>query len=89
MQNNLLLNIKQILFLLVSLLLINAVLIDTSTSGVAIYLVGDSTMSEKEVRAYPETGWGTPFADYFVDEVRVENHARNGRSSRTFLEEGR
>lgn len=52
-------------------------------------MVGDSTMSEKNVRDYPETGWGTPFAHYFVDEVYVKNHARNGRSTRTFLEEGR
>ncbi|WP_209388426.1 rhamnogalacturonan acetylesterase [Rhodohalobacter sp. SW132] len=52
-------------------------------------MIGDSTMSEKEVRAYPETGWGTPFAHYFESDVVVENHARNGRSTRTFLEEGR
>lgn len=56
---------------------------------VTVYLIGDSTMSEKEVAAYPETGWGTPFAHYFDATVTVENHARNGRSTRTFLEEGR
>lgn len=53
-----------------------------------IYLIGDSTMSDKRVSAYPETGWGTPFVHYFTDQVRVENHARNGRSTRSFLEEG-
>lgn len=46
-------------------------------------------MSEKAVSAYPETGWGTPFSHYFGDEVALENHALNGRSTRTFLEEGR
>lgn len=56
---------------------------------ITVYLIGDSTMSEKEVRAYPETGWGTPFAHFFDSTVTVENHARNGRSTRTFLEEGR
>lgn len=56
---------------------------------VTLYLIGDSTMSEKEVEAYPETGWGMPFQYYFDGEVAIENHARNGRSTRTFLEEGR
>ena len=57
--------------------------------AITVYLIGDSTMSEKEVEAYPETGWGTPFAVFFDETVTVENHARNGRSTRTFLEEGR
>nr|WP_234568046.1 rhamnogalacturonan acetylesterase [Rhodohalobacter sp. 614A] len=56
---------------------------------VTVYLVGDSTMSQKEVRAYPETGWGMPFSTFFDETVTVENHAKNGRSTRTFLEEGR
>lgn len=46
-------------------------------------------MSEKEVSAYPETGWGTPFSHYFESGVTIENHAVNGRSTRTFIEEGR
>lgn len=59
------------------------------TDDITVYLIGDSTMSEKRVEAYPETGWGMPFQYYFDDQVTVENHARNGRSTRTFLEEGR
>jgi lysophospholipase L1-like esterase len=55
---------------------------------VTLYLIGDSTMSDKNVEAYPETGWGMPFRHYFDETVSVENHARNGRSTRTFLEEG-
>jgi len=54
-----------------------------------VYLIGDSTMAEKAADERPETGWGTPFARRFDDSVAVENHARNGRSTRTFLEEGR
>jgi len=56
---------------------------------ITIYMIGDSTMANKKVEAYPETGWGMPFRYYFDDAVKVENHARNGRSTRTFLEEGR
>ena len=53
-----------------------------------IWLIGDSTMSIKEVKAYPETGWGMPFAAFFDSTIVVDNRAKNGRSTRTFIEEG-
>lgn len=53
-----------------------------------VYLVGDSTVSIKDTKAYPETGWGMPFAHFFDATVVVDNHAKNGRSTRTFIEEG-
>jgi lysophospholipase L1-like esterase len=57
---------------------------------ITVYLAGDSTLSHKLVTKRPETGWGEALQQYFdVDQVRVENHARNGRSTRTFIEEGR
>jgi len=54
-----------------------------------VYLIGDSTMADKEVKAYPETGWGMPFHYFFDSTVLVDNRAKNGRSTRTFIEEGR
>jgi lysophospholipase L1-like esterase len=60
-----------------------------SSASTTVHLIGDSTIAEKDPSARPETGWGTPFAEYVDDSVTVENHARNGRSTRTFLEEGR
>lgn len=56
---------------------------------ITVYLIGDSTMADKEVKAYPETGWGIPFHYFFDSSVRVDNRAKNGRSTRTFIEEGR
>lgn len=56
---------------------------------VTIFMVGDSTMSDKPVEGNPERGWGMVLPSYFNDKVLVENHAMNGRSSRTFIEEGR
>ncbi|HUC80151.1 MAG TPA: rhamnogalacturonan acetylesterase [Flavisolibacter sp.] len=53
-----------------------------------VYLIGDSTISIKEKSAYPETGWGMPFAGFFDSTVVVDNRAKNGRSTRTFREEG-
>lgn len=55
---------------------------------ITVYLIGDSTMSVKEVRAYPETGWGMPFAYFFDSTVRVDNRAKNGRSTKSFCAEG-
>lgn len=54
-----------------------------------IYTIGDSTMSDKTPEVYPETGWCQVLADYLDESVRVENHARNGRSSKSFIDEGR
>ncbi len=45
-------------------------------------------MSVKEKNAWPETGWGMPFAQFFDSTVTIKNLARNGRSTRTFREEG-
>ena len=55
-----------------------------------IYLAGDSTMAEKTAEVRPETGWGEKLSKFFDDRaVRVENHAKNGCSTRSFIAEGR
>jgi len=54
-----------------------------------IWLVGDSTMSVKEKSAYPETGWGMSFTVFFDSTVVINNVAQNGRSTKSFIEEGR
>ena len=56
---------------------------------ITIWLIGDSTMSDKEIKAYPETGWGMPFAHFFDSTVVVDNRAKNGRSTKSFVAEGR
>lgn len=55
---------------------------------IKVWLIGDSTMSIKEVKAYPETGWGMPFAFFFDSTVTVDNRAKNGRSTKSFRAEG-
>ncbi len=55
---------------------------------IKIWLIGDSTMSIKEKKAWPETGWGMPFANFWDSTVTVENRAKNGRSTRSFMTEG-
>lgn len=55
---------------------------------IKVYLAGDSTISIKETKYYPETGWGMPFAWFFDSTVTVNNRAKNGRSTGTFITEG-
>ncbi|MFB6320733.1 rhamnogalacturonan acetylesterase [Saccharicrinis sp. FJH54] len=54
-----------------------------------IHTIGDSTMANKSERVYPETGWGQVLGNYFNDNVTVANYAVNGRSSKSFKDEGR
>jgi len=55
---------------------------------ITIWLCGDSTMSIKEKKAYPETGWGMPFIYFWDSTIMVENLAKNGRSTSSFRNEG-
>ncbi len=55
---------------------------------IKIFMAGDSTMSIKETKAYPETGWGMPFTCFWDSTVTVVNRAKNGRSTKTFISEG-
>ncbi|WEK20283.1 MAG: rhamnogalacturonan acetylesterase [Candidatus Pedobacter colombiensis] len=61
----------------------------TPAKKIKVYLVGDSTMSVKLISKYPETGWGMPFAIFFDESVTVDNRAQNGRSTKSFITEGR
>ena len=52
-----------------------------------LFLIGDSTVNNS---GHGLQGWGTPIAYFFdTNKIRVENHAIGGRSSRSFLTEGR
>jgi pectinesterase len=51
-------------------------------------MIGDSTMADKDPKAAPETGWGQVLQSFFKETVKVANHARNGRSSKSFINEG-
>jgi lysophospholipase L1-like esterase len=67
-----------------------AISAEPARTGFTIFMVGDSTMADKPViPANPERGWGQMLPMYFQDGVRIENHAVNGRSSKSFIDEGR
>jgi len=52
--------------------------------SVTVYIIGDSTAANKESRTFPETGWGMAFAKMFNQQVKVDNRALNGRSTKSF-----
>jgi lysophospholipase L1-like esterase len=56
-----------------------------------LYLVGDSTVRNgKADGAGGQWGWGEPLVDYFdAGKINVVNRAIGGRSSRTYITEGR
>lgn len=56
---------------------------------ITIFMVGDSTMANKDISGGKvERGWGMMLCNYFSDDVVVDNHAKNGRSSKSFIDEG-
>src|SRR5215212_1585581 len=56
---------------------------------IKVWLIGDSTMSKKETKTFPETGWGMPFIYFFDSTVEIDNRAMNGRSTKSFMAENR
>lgn len=57
---------------------------------ITIFLVGDSTVANKPFKdGNPEKGWGQVFPLYLKEGIKVENHAVNGRSTKSFIDEGK
>lgn len=57
---------------------------------VKIYMIGDSTMANKPLENdNQERGWGQVLPAFFNEQVTIDNHAKNGRSSKSFIDEGR
>ena len=74
------------MFLLLGLMLSSA----TDKRPTTIFIIGDSTAANKDIsNGKKERGWGMALQCYFDDNIRVDNHAVNGRSSLSFINEGR
>ncbi|MCZ8514229.1 rhamnogalacturonan acetylesterase [Paenibacillus filicis] len=54
-----------------------------------VYIAGDSTVQTYKAESAPQAGWGQFISRYFTGNVRFINKAIGGRSSKTFVEEGR
>jgi DNA sulfur modification protein DndE len=60
-----------------------------TSAGLQAFLIGDSTMADKPLEDNPERGWGQLLPVFFDGSVAVRNHAMNGRSTKSFIDEGR
>lgn len=79
-------------YLLAALLFVNFLTYaqDEFRSCKTIFMIGNSTMADKPYKnGNPEKGWGQVFPLYFKEGIKIENHAVNGRSTKSFLDEGR
>ena len=57
---------------------------------VTVYTIGDSTMADKSLdNENQERGWGQMLPGFLKGKIRVDNRAVNGRSSKSFIDEGR
>lgn len=79
----------KIFFAIISILFLDA-LVFAQKLPITVYLAGDSTCAVKIAEKRPETGWGEMFGQFFKDsKVKIDNRAMNGRSTKTFISEGR
>ena len=79
---------KKILAIVAALLLLTSAVPEKPTT---IFVIGDSTAANKDTtRGKQERGWAMVLQEYFDQKViTVDNHAVNGRSSKSFIDEGR
>jgi lysophospholipase L1-like esterase len=54
-----------------------------------IFWAADSTVQTNDITTYPQTGIGQVFLLYVREGNFVINHAKNGRSTKSFMDEGR
>ncbi|REC80124.1 rhamnogalacturonan acetylesterase [Chryseobacterium elymi] len=74
------------------ILLITSVFLSilTCAQKPTLFLIGDSTMANKEnPDKNPEHGWGQMLPPLMTAKIEIQNHATNGRSSKSFRTEGR
>ncbi len=61
-----------------------------ASEPITIHMIGDSTMANKRLdNGNLERGWGQMFQALFDEHVTVANYAVNGRSTKSFIDEGR
>lgn len=55
-----------------------------------IFMAGDSIMKENDYYTFPQFGWGQALKLFLKDKnVIIKDYAENGRSTKSFIEEGR
>ena len=80
--------LRHLALLAIALLVLTAF---TEHRPTTIFIIGDSTAANKDTTGgKQERGWGMMLQNQFdATYIRVDNHAVNGRSSKSFIDEGR
>lgn len=68
---------------------LNAMTVSAAPQAMTVFLAGDSTVTDEPAANFPYAGWGMLLPTFFKAEVAIANHATSGRSSRSFIAEGR
>lgn len=76
---------------LILLLFLSPLALLLQEDEITIFLVADSTVSDKpfDEGGNPEKGWGQIFPLYLKEGIKIDNHAVNGRSTKSFRDQGR
>jgi lysophospholipase L1-like esterase len=86
-------SIKQLCLFAALIMAFNTAIIDAQkqdSKPIHIFMIGNSTMANKPLwNGNPEKGWGQVFPLYFKENVSINNFAVNGRSTKSFIDEGR
>jgi len=70
------------------LLILSLISINCFSQKPTIYGIGDSTMANKvKPDENPERGWGQLFPQFLTDDIKFDNRAVNGRSTKSFINE--
>ncbi len=81
---------KFISFLIILFTLAPTLAAQEKTDTITIFMIGDSTMANKSLaKQNQERGWGQMLPLFMQGTIKVDNHAVNGRSSKSFIDEGR
>ncbi len=82
--------IKSLLALTIALAAVVCLSAFKKDKTITIFTIGDSTMANKDIKnGNTERGWGMMLQDCFTEDIRVDNHALNGRSSKSFIDGGK
>ena len=56
---------------------------------VTVHYIGDSTVARNNIHSYPQTGMSQGLALFLKEAMQIRSYAKNGRSTKSFLDEGR
>jgi lysophospholipase L1-like esterase len=84
-------NLRKLFIVLVAFLQVGLLsnTANATTIKPTVYIAGDSTVATYNPSVSSKVGWGQVIPTLFTSDLAFENHAIGGRSSKSFIDEGR